>query len=346
MLMAYYFYWYDAQTGGHLTEDSGLRYHLPPAPTPDWRSTDWHKHQLADMAYAGIDTVLAVYWGNEHSWDIWSQDGLPILAQAAQSLRADGVEPPKIGLFLDTTIVEMRDLTTSAGKEWFYAQFREFFARIPREQWAVIRGQPVVFLFTSDFTAAMSQDTFDYVYARFQAEFGVRPYIVREVSWDYPILRWEAGTRVRDYTRAIQTENSYLWNAAVHGYVDAGGVAAVGPGYDDSKVPGRSGVVRARDNGAFYRRAFEAAIASGKPLIAIETWNEIHEGSGISETVELGRQYLDLTRELAARFLRQTVHARARSHPRRSGQRDGHVESGRGAPRGRHRPSPGHAGSP
>ncbi|HEX2036597.1 MAG TPA: hypothetical protein VHS99_20635, partial [Chloroflexota bacterium] len=151
--------------------------------------------------------------------------------------------------------------------------------------------------------AAMDQTTFDFVYERFAADFGVRPYLVREVSWDYPILRWERGQRVWDRARPIATDNSYLWAASIHGYVDRGGVAAVGPGYDDHLIPGRGGgTIVDREGGAFYRRAFEAAIASGKPLLAIETWNEIHEGSGISQTVEFGRTYLDLTRRLAAAF--------------------------------------------
>ncbi|HEV2123543.1 MAG TPA: DUF5010 domain-containing protein [Chloroflexota bacterium] len=290
-------------TGGHLQEEAGLRYHLPPVPAPTWRSTAWHKKELTDMAYAGINVVLPVYWGFDRPDDAWSWLGLNVLAQAWHELRSEGIEPPQIGMFFDTAIVGGRDLTTTEGKEWFYANVQDFFSRIPRDQWALINGRPVIFLFTSDFTAAVNQSTFDHVYDRFAAEYGVRPYIVREMSWDYPILRWENGKRVRDYTQPIVTENSYQWNASVHGYVDSGGVAAIGPGYDDHLVPGRGkGRIRERENGAFYRRQFEAAIASGKPLLAIETWNEIHEGSGISETVEYGRHYLDLTRELAAAF--------------------------------------------
>ena len=37
-------------------------------------------------------------------------------------------------------------------------------------------------------------------------------------------------------------------------------------------------------------------------LPAVETWNELGESSGILETLEYGRQYLELTREYVDRW--------------------------------------------
>jgi hypothetical protein len=73
------------------------------------------------------------------------------------------------------------------------------------------------------------------MFASFGRDFGVRPYIVRETSWDYPILRRQDGVPVYDLAHPVRTENSYLWGAALNGYVDRGGVAEVGPGYDDTR---------------------------------------------------------------------------------------------------------------
>jgi len=303
LILTYYYYWYDASTGRHLDPAGGIRYHLPPVPAPSWRSVAWHERQFSDMAQAGIDIALADYWGFDNPADDWSWKGLAPMAQAWHALRNSGGHPPRIGLFLDTPIIRWRDLTTESGKAYLYANFRDFFSRIPRDEWALVDGRPVAFLFTSDQTSAVNQASFDYVYTHFQADFGVRPYIVREVSWDYPILRWTNGVRVRDFQHPIKTDNSYLWAAAVHGYVDRGGVAAVGPGYDDHLVPGRgAGMFADRAGGSFYKKNFRAAIASHKSLLVIETWNEIHEGSGIEETVEFGRTYIDLTRPLADAF--------------------------------------------
>jgi hypothetical protein len=154
-----------------------------------------------------------------------------------------------------------------------------------------------------DWTEAVDQSTFDFAYQRFEQDFGVRPYIVREASWNYPILGWEGEERIRDYRTAIQTDNSYPWAGSILGYTDNGGVASIGPGYDDRGVPGRGrGTVVDREGGEFYRRNFLAAIDSGKPLLVIETWNEFHEASGIAETKEYGRQYIEMTRELIDRF--------------------------------------------
>ena len=301
LLLTYYFYWYDSQTGGHL-QPSVLRDHFPPSPDPDWRSLAWQEKQLSDMAEAGIDGALAVYWGFDRPEDEWSSAGLTVMAGAYRALRAEGRPSPHIGMFLDTSIVNMRDLTSDAGKEWFYANFKNFFTRVPRDEWQVVNGRPVAFLFTSDSTQAFNQSTFDYVYAHFQADFGVRPYIVREVSWDHPFDGWVDDKRNWDRKTAIVTDNSYLWAASIHGFLNRGGVAAVGPGFDDSLVPGRAGTVVDRQEGDFYRRAFDAAIASKKPIVAIETWDEMHEGSGICESTEFGRAYIDITRTEAARF--------------------------------------------
>lgn len=301
LIFAYYYYWYDAQTGGHL-QDSVLRYHYPATPAPSWRDPAWHKKELADMAYAGIDVVLPVYWGFDRPGDGWSTAGLAPLVAARQELLAEGRPAPAIGMFFDTAILDRRDLTTAEGRAYFYANIRDFFSRVPRRDWALVDGRPVIFLFTSDFAGAVNQRTFDDVYKRFRADFGIRPYIVREVSWDYAFSGWLGDQRLREYDHPLSTDASYLWGAAFHGYVDRGEVAAIGPGYDDTLVPGRGQVPTDRENGAFYQRAWEAALASRKRLVAIETWNELHEGSGINETIEYRRQYLDLTRQYAARF--------------------------------------------
>ncbi|MBI4058636.1 DUF5010 domain-containing protein [Candidatus Microgenomates bacterium] len=302
LILTYYFYWYDAESGEHLQLET-LKHTPPNNPAPSWKNIDWHKKELADMRIAGIDVVLPVYWGFSNTKDKWSFNGLTKISQAWQELKNEGQNPPLIGMMFDTTIINNQDLTTPERKEFFYSNIKDFFNRIPTHQRALINNKPVIFLFTSQYTAKFDQSIFDFVYQQFEKDFGVKPYIVREVSWDYPILRWEKGNWIRDYQNPIKTENSYLWDAAYHGYVDYGGVAAVGPGYDDRHLPDRKGGRQTdRQNGEFYKQNFEKALASKKPLIVIETWNEFHEGSGISETLEFKRQYIDLTKEFSTRF--------------------------------------------
>jgi hypothetical protein len=58
----------------------------------------------------------------------------------------------------------------------------------------------------------------------------------------------------------------------------------------------------AADRRQRYEGQLQQALRSGRKIWAIETWNELGEGSGILETVEFGRQYIELTRRYVARF--------------------------------------------
>ncbi len=79
-------------------------------------------------------------------------------------------------------------------------------------------------------------------------------------------------------------------------------VATVMPGYDDRKVRPGSGFARSRDDGAYYRACWQAAIASKPQWVIINSFNEWPEGSYIEPSKAYGHRYLDLTRELAAQF--------------------------------------------
>ena len=106
-------------------------------------------------------------------------------------------------------------------------------------------------------------------------------------------------------SRPIRADDFYSWGASITGYREEGGnIAQIGPGYDERQLNGsdRTGRVARRNNGAFYRQSWEAAIASNNRFVAIETWNEVDEASDIAESIEFGRQYIDLTHEYARKF--------------------------------------------
>lgn len=293
LVFTYFFYWYDAETQQHLEEESGLPVHLPDEPPPSWKSTDWFRKELLDMDEAGIDIALPVYWGDAEPWSV---EGLPNLAAAKAEIDESGGSAPDIGLFFDTTILDGRDLTDDSNKAFFYEQIRKFYDRIPREQWGLVDGRPVIWLYFAFFASAFDQGTFDYIYDRFEHDYGVRPYIVRELTWDYTVSN--EGGRIVDEDQPIATDANYKWGAALDGYSERGSIAAVGPGFDEREIPGRGDAFRSRDDRAWYFQNFGKAIDSGKRMVVIETWNEIHEASGIGETVEYGREYIELTAEL------------------------------------------------
>jgi hypothetical protein len=241
------------------------------------------------MTAAGINVALPVYWGTNPN-EPWSAGGLPHLVAARHQLVASGKKAPTIGLFYDTSAVRGLDLTREPGISQFYGDVKSFFRAIPARDWARIDGRPVVWLFLPQ-DNKFDQTLFDEVYQRFTSDFGVRPYIVRATGWDCP-------TTSDDCSPPIRTDASYVWGTAQDGVQVTPLVASVGPGYDERELRGRRGLHVDRANGRYYTKNLTAALASGRPLLAIETWNEIHEASGIGETREYGSQYITITREL------------------------------------------------
>ncbi len=87
-------------------------------------------------------------------------------------------------------------------------------------------------------------------------------------------------------------------------------MAPVAPGFDnspwlsDTTYPAKAYVVP-RNDGEYYRRAFESVVQNDPDWILINTWNEYGEETHIEPSQRYGNQYLDITREFAARWKRQ-----------------------------------------
>jgi hypothetical protein len=292
----HYFYWYD-YPGEHFYDngaktDDALQDHFVNPEMVSYRSVAWHKQELDDIAAAGIDFILPVYWGAPDHYDragiSFSVEGLPPLQKAVEEREREGKTSPKIGLFYDTSTLlpgmrdeagrERYDLTADDGKDIFYRTIRDFFYQIDPKNWACIDGRPIVVLYGSGFAKSHGQSTVDYVYEQFAKDFyGVKPYIIKDNSWNFAC---DATTQ---------------WGAALNGPNIFGKVAQVGAGYNDSAVPGRSTPIREREDGNFYRQGWNKILNEDINVVIIETWNEMHEGTGICATKEYGRTYIDLT---------------------------------------------------
>jgi hypothetical protein len=79
-------------------------------------------------------------------------------------------------------------------------------------------------------------------------------------------------------------------------------VAQIGAGYDDRAVPGRTTPVREREDGAFYAYSWQQALRHRPELVLLETWNEMHEGTELCRTRELGELYERATAQWVARL--------------------------------------------
>jgi Domain of unknown function (DUF5010) len=293
----YYFYWYDVHSKSHVIDGDGtdaLTTHPPTLDDFSYTSVAWHKKQLEDMIAAGIDVVLPVFWGAPSEQKAqaglhWSYAGLPPLVQAREELLRAGKSPPRIGLFYDTSTLRYNgwgqhiDLTTDYGRAWFYATIRDFFSHIPARHWAMINGRPIILLYSAAFAKNHDQSCIDYVKARFPEQFGGRvPWIAREISWH------------------VQADNTVAWGGALG--LKNPGVGSLGPGYDHSAVPGRAPLVVDRRNGKFYEENWLKFLRRPSPFVMVETWNEYHEGTDVSESREYGRRYIELTRKYSELF--------------------------------------------
>lgn len=301
VVATYYFYWYNVDTKAHIVNHDGtdaLTHHPHTMKGFSYNNVEWHKQELRDMIDAGIDIILPVYWGDSSNLT-WSISGLKKLVDACNALKSEGINPPKIGMFYDTAALPLEgvlkeanakpDLTSDFGKEFFYKFIRDFFSIVPPELRARFYGKPMVWLYVSDFIEKYSQVTFNFADERFTMDFGGKDlYIVKEKSW----------------TNAI-SENIYGWGAALNG-LNALGTIAIGPGYDDRVVPGRTTPVRQREEGQFYINSWKQALVqsslTNKNIVVIETWNEYHEGTDIAHSQEYGRQYIDITSEYTSYF--------------------------------------------
>jgi hypothetical protein len=302
VIMTPYFYWYDVWTQAHLLNpdhSDALTTHPATLTGFSYKSVQWHKSQLLDMEAAGIDVVLPVYWGDpsqlaEIGPSHWSYAGIPPLVVAREELLNEGKSPPLIGMFYDTTTLEHNvwnekiDLTTPRGRAWYYESIRDYFSYVPSKHWAMIDHQPIIFTWVSSWAKAYDQSHVTESKRRFAEDFGGRPfYLVKEISWN------------------IESDDVYAWGGAFG--LRPLSVASLGPGYDHSNVPGRDPVIIDREDGAFFERNWIRLLRSGFNRVMIETWNEYHEGTDISHSLEYGRQYIDLNRQYADLFKERFV---------------------------------------
>lgn len=293
----YYFYWYDAESKEHILNADGsdaLTTHPPTLEGFSYKSEAWHKQQLADMIEAGIDVVLPVFWGAPSEQDAkaglhWSYAGLPPLVRAREALLREGRQPPRIGMFYDTSTLQWNawryhaDLTTDYGKEWFYATVRDFFSCVPPKHWAMVEGRPVVLLYAAAFAKQWDQSFIEHTKAAFRREFGGRePWIAAQDSW------------------GVKSDATCAWGGALG--LKNPGIAALGPGYDHTAVPGREPLIVDREGGQFYERQWLKFLRRPTNFVMVETWNEFHEGTDVAESREYGRQYIELTGLYARRF--------------------------------------------
>ncbi len=299
---SYYFYWY-RHPDEHFTNadgSDGLFQHFVEPESVDYTDPRWHRKQLDAMIDAELDFLLPVYWGipDKSRPDDFSDKGLAALVEAARTIRKEGGRPPRIGMFYDTSTLQLSvrgegktgtlDLRNPGPRKIFGDTILGFFAKVPPSMWFELDGYPVVVLYAS-FGAPHTRDLLDEVSDRFFVRFKKRPFFVAEASW-----------KVNSHAR-------YRWGSALTGPTGDSIVTTLGPGYNDSKVLGRGTPIRDREGGRFYEWSWRKALLANPTLVFIETWNEFHEGTGIAPCVEFGDSYVEMTRRYVKRLKRHIL---------------------------------------
>ena len=280
LVLAYYYVWYDEDFWA-----SGRTADVPAVPynSDDPAAIERHIRQARD---AGVDGFILAWYGPGDRTD--RNAGLALDAAArlgfkiALSVETDGPllqnDPGRVAWAL-----------TAAGSRLPHPGYLRYDGRpvvffwrvraLPVEIWAQIRaavdpGRTQLWVAEGD----------DFGYLRvFDAQHGY------SIAWaadpGQVLQNW-----LRRFRAAVPPGQARIFAATVM------------PGYDDSRLGRPDGFVRDRENGAYYRRSWEAALAAGSDWVVITSFNEWAEGSQIEPARSYGNLYLDITRQYTARF--------------------------------------------
>lgn len=331
---AYYFIWYE---GNEFTDlegdgrDPDDNYRWEPLPdNPCDGSVAWHKKEIQDMMEALLDVVLVDTWSPSWFWN-----SLANLVSAIEELESEGYTPPKLALFYDTPLLSgpARDLTNASGKAYFYSVIHDFYQAVPDTMVAKIDGRPLMLFFmpynapSARWVDYWNADTFQYVRTEFLNDFSQSPYLLtcdhlhgdEYGSWNGQ----DKDGNWQDVTGT--TDGEFRWFASLgdsDGPLVLPKTISISPGYwfvtnshPDPTYPSSNYPKAYRQGGARYANDWVIANShrSGRFLAIVETWNELFEGTNISESKtitnypdasadswgEESRLYLDITAQYA-----------------------------------------------
>lgn len=281
VLLAFYYAWFDPDSfGPGRTSD---------VPIEPYNSDDPAviAHQIEQARAAGIDGFIVSWLGPGNRTDT---NLARVLEQAAsRNFRVSvyvevdsqaGPEETASGLaYLIDRYGHHPNFLRKDGRPvlFFWRQ-----QRFSPDTWASIRAQvdpDWSTLWIAEGTTAAYFNAFDGLHL-FSIAWAPEP--------SRPLATWAARTAA-----AAQTYGPRIW------------IPTIMPGYDDLAV--RGGYARDRENGAYYQRTMEAALATDPQwAVVITSWNEWPEGSQIEPSASYGNAYLDLTAEFARRFKQGT----------------------------------------
>lgn len=298
-----------------------LAFYYPWYGTPQGASGKWFHWE--GVSYTGIGSstdypLLGPY-------DSWDPRVMRSHIKMAKSVGIDGFVISWWGIrtFEDEAFARMLDVATEErfNMTIYYESVRELTAeQITNELSYVLRkyaehpaflkieGRPVIFIYAVE-AYGRTPEFWNHILRSIENATGIKALYIAD-TFNMAYLTVFDGLHTYNPIWIQDHAGTYLKQSRlVKSYVDLDAaeslrklwIATVNPGYDDRKIR-KPGTYVSREAGVYYRKTWEAALASEPDIAIICTWNEWHEGTEIEPSREHGFQYLDLTKEYVARY--------------------------------------------
>ena len=247
----------------------------------------WHIDQART---AGIDGFLVSWCGGDAGGDLNRR--LSLVLDVAQDKNF------RIAIYLETTPdPNDRSVHPDIVSEWIaYAVSR--FGSHPA--YMRLDGRPLIVVYNSsaapislwsDMFAGLRADGHDACYLAMSRDphdlavfDGLHTYAILDVN-ELVVTNAALSSTIRYYSLFDDEPQQRIWAATVL------------PGFDDCPYSLTSSLLVERDDGAYYRSTFDAALSSDPDWIIIMTWNEFGENTHIAPSQRYGDRYLGITRE-------------------------------------------------
>jgi hypothetical protein len=285
LLWAFYYPWY-TKVSWRSPELSD--HPLEPYASADRETIERHIRQAKE---AGIDGFISSWWGPGSETDA----NLVTLLDVAQE------ESFLVAIYFET-LNESGARPAEECVRWLEYAIRNYG---DHPAYARVEGMPLLVVWASGAAPLETwRETFDKLRQAgrdaFYIGMGYQVSILEVFDGlhEYGVFTYEdlegivpaTGTGVRYFGLLSEGSRPKLWAATVQ------------PGYDDRLITGRQGLVQEREDGAYYRRTWEAALSSTPDWIFITSWNEWWETTHIEPGQTFGSLYLEITREFAQRW--------------------------------------------
>ncbi|HGE72156.1 TPA: hypothetical protein ENX78_15060 [Candidatus Poribacteria bacterium] len=284
--------WYHWEEGGHSPNDVNEDGY------PDFGTTNHPSHGPYDSndpyairrhlkwcEEAGIDGLIATWWGQGQYHD----KALKVVLNEAEK------SPVKITVYYE--------IVPANGLNGVVDDFKYILKNYGKHPgFFTVDSRPVIFVYGRAM-GQLNKDQWAEVLKQVKAEYDA--IFIADTDSTELISLFDGGHTYNPVGLVVQqVDMDQYYQKFVEKCRSVGKIACatVIPGYDDSNIGRKHITVTNRRGGELYKSLWAKAEKSDPDWILITSFNEWHEGSEIEPSIEHGKLYLTLTRQLAFGF--------------------------------------------